>query len=41
MRKRKDSKYIEPSKQIGVSAAGRVRLVNMPSATETEAGTPE
>jgi NADH-quinone oxidoreductase subunit J len=36
MRKRKDSKYIEPSKQIGVSAAGRVRLVNMPSATETK-----
>jgi NADH-quinone oxidoreductase subunit J len=41
MRKRKDSKYIEPSKQIGVSAVGRVRLVSMPSATETEAGTPE
>ena len=41
MRKRKDSKYLEPSAQVSVKAAGRMRLVNMPSATENEAGAPK
>jgi NADH-quinone oxidoreductase subunit J len=41
MRKRKDSKYLEPSKQINVNAADRVRLVNIASGTEKETGAAE
>jgi NADH-quinone oxidoreductase subunit J len=41
MRKRKDSKYLAPSQQINVKAADRMRIVNMPSATEPKAGAPE
>ena len=31
LRRRKDSKYIDPAKQIGVRRADRVRIVQMPS----------
>jgi len=34
MRRRKDSKYIDPALQVRVKRAGRVRMVNMPSETE-------
>ena|SRR5689334_23380126 len=39
LRRRKDSKYLDPSKQIGVRRADRVRIVQMPSEKkEGEAG---
>ena len=31
MRKRKDTKFQDPSKQVAVKRADRVRLVSMPS----------
>jgi NADH-quinone oxidoreductase subunit J len=37
MRKRKDTKYIDPAKQVAVKRADRVRLVKMPA--EQRAGT--
>jgi NADH-quinone oxidoreductase subunit J len=38
MRKRKDTKYIDPAKQVIVKRADRVRLVKMPSENKTGAG---
>ena len=35
-RRRKDSKYIEPAKQIAVRRADRIRMVTMASATEQD-----
>jgi NADH-quinone oxidoreductase subunit J len=35
-RRRKDSKYIEPAKQIAVRRADRIRMVTMASATDQE-----
>ena len=39
LRKRKDTKYIDPGEQVKVKKADRLRIVKMPSATD-ETGTP-
>jgi NADH-quinone oxidoreductase subunit J len=36
LRRRKDSKYLDPSKQIGVRRADRVRIVTMPAEKKEE-----
>ena len=38
LRRRKDSKYLDPSKQISVRRADRVRIVQMPSESRDEGG---